>query len=247
MSFFRKLKLDNIKFVELRNSPFYIANINHIKLSEAIIWLSNAINKASQKYGIIAGLLVTLTRHEHGYDEACFLLDAIKESKSNIIIGMDISGDERVNFDRRVARIYKSAKYEYNLGISIHAGETWNIENVLWTINECEADRIGHGYAASKSKEIMELIREKEICIEVSMISGIRTGNVKSYEEHPVREFIKYNVPFVLCSDNPCIHNCTLSDEYRILNDVEQNEKILSDMYRRQKEYSFLRRRGDIL
>jgi len=239
---FRKLKSDKITYVEFRNSPFYISRLNDISLEKVLHWLVEAISINSKIWGIDAKLILSITKHEYDYNEAVQLINAIKNINSDRIVGMDMSGIEDVEVDSSVVKIFRRAKNELGLGISIHAGETGNEHNIEWAIKQCQADRIGHGTAALKSKKVIELIKEKNVCIEISIISNLRTNSVKNIETHPILDFIKNEIPVVLCTDNPAVHGSTLSDEYKILNRLVSDEKIIKHILNNGKEYSFRRK-----
>ncbi|MGB5965454.1 MAG: hypothetical protein WBF77_07385 [Sulfurimonadaceae bacterium] len=108
-------------------------------------------------------------------------------------------------------------------------------------IDSFEADRIGHGTAAEMDQELMAYIKEKDVCIEVCPISNRLTGAVKDNDDHPVVEFLKNEVPFVICSDNPAIHNKTINDDYMSFYDETGRKDILESMFAIQKKYSFIK------
>lgn len=94
------------------------------------------------------------------------------------MIGLDLAGNEDITPPPETASLFRSAKDKYGLGITIHAGETGNADNIRNAIISYGADRIGHGTAVIRSPEIMDLIRELDICIEVCPISNRLTGAV---------------------------------------------------------------------
>ena len=191
----KKLKSDNIRYIEFRNSPFYICKLNNISIDKALDWLVQAITVNSKIFNIEAKLIISITRDEFDYDESLELLKAINRTSSNVIVGIDLSGNEDVQIDTRVVNIFRKAKEEYGLGVTMHAGETGNEDNIRWAIRECLVDRIGHGTAAIKSDSILELILEKVICIEVCMISNIRTNSISKMNKHPVKVFLEKVTP----------------------------------------------------
>lgn len=236
---FKKLKSDNVKYVEFRNSPFYISKLNNISIHKALEWLTQAISLNSNIFMIEARLIISITRHEFDYDESLKLLKAIDRVDKNIIVGIDMSGNEDIQIDTRIVNIFRRAKDEYGLGITMHAGETGNEDNIRWAINDCLVDRIGHGTAAIKSDSVLELILKKDICLEVSMISNIRTSSVRNIKQHPVKTFVEKKIPFVFCTDNPSVHQNTLSDEYELFLSEVGKQEIILDMFERQNKYSF--------
>lgn len=238
---FLKLSMDNIKFVELRSSIIYLTGLLDKSLEETLIFLITLLNKASAKYRIKYGLILTVTRGVYSMSSLTSLMDAYKNIDTpKEIIGIDLAGNEDVQVPMDLGSAFRYYKDKFNLGITIHAGETGNVENIKSAISEFGADRIGHGTAAGKCNETMELLARKKICVEICPISNRRTGAVKSKEAHPVKEFIKNNVPFVISSDNPGIHMATLSDDYWDFYKETQNLEILNKMFEQQKRYTFI-------
>ncbi|WP_263705364.1 amidohydrolase family protein [Shouchella tritolerans] len=238
---FLNLASDNINYVEFRNSPFYISKINNIPLKEAISWLVSVIYKNTLKFNIDARLILSLTRHELKDSQAFDLLEAIKDvNKYNIIVGVDMSGDEDVSVPKEIKHFFLNAKEEYGLKVTIHAGETGNSSNINWAINECNADRIGHGSGAIFSEYTLNLIKEKDVCLEVCLYSNLMSGNCTDISNHPIKVFIERDIPFVLCTDNPSVHGKQLSEEYMLFLNTFNRLDIINDMESRTKKYSFI-------
>ncbi|MFD1735418.1 hypothetical protein ACFSCX_02475 [Bacillus salitolerans] len=241
-SAFENLKKDNVSYIEFRNSPFYISKINGISLEEALVWLIESIKEQSYLYDINARLILSLTRHELLEVNVNQLLEAIRKvNTDNVIVGVDMSGNEDTKLPYSIEKFFLRAKEDLGLGITIHAGETGNHENVEWAIKNCGAMRIGHGSAAVKSENLLNLIIEKDICLEVCLISNLRTGYVQGIEEHPLKVFLEWDIPFVLCTDNPSVHGASLSDEYTLFLNHFKRADILEKMYERNNKYSFWR------
>ncbi|KMM88060.1 adenosine deaminase family protein [Pseudomonas lundensis] len=240
-SAFENLAAQNVKFVELRSSIIYLALLNNVTVPEALLWLTEEIYSASLKYGIRGGLILTISRGDYAAEHLRTLLAAYASiGKPEIIVGLDLAGNEDTVSPTELPQLYRKAKSDLGLKITIHAGETGNPQNIIEAITEFDADRIGHGTAAFKSTKIMELMHKRDICIEVCPISNRLTGAVKSSESHPVREFIKFGVPFVICSDNPAIHGASISDDYNEFYKETENSAILENMLTLQKKYSFM-------
>lgn len=100
--------------------------------------------------------------------------------------------------------------------------------------------RIGHGLALGKDRRLYQLLRERGVCVEVCLISNMRTGQVREYGEHVVGDFIREGVPFVLCSDNPAVHAAPLSTDYSVFAECFGYEQI-DGMFKQQMKYAFAR------
>lgn len=236
----KMLSEDNITYVEFRNSPFYISKLNNIPLKESIEWLLNSMNAHSHTFGIDARILFSITRHEYDEGECNGLLKTLKKIDSTRIVGVDLSGDENSPVDKKVSNFFRSAKEDLGLGVAIHAGETGNFQNIEWAIKECNADRIGHGISAIQSPQILHLIKEKDVCLEVSIISNLRTNAVCNIKAHPIFSLIEKNIPITLCSDNPAVHNTTLSQEYEHLLSLT-NQDVVTKIMENANYYTFSR------
>lgn len=238
---FLNFKLSNIKFVEIRNTILYIANLNNISVETAIIWILTALDNASKSTGIDYGLIITIRRSGQACKDVIKILSAIKNlGLPKKIIGLDLAGNEDATIPENISLFFKRAKYELNLGITIHAGETGNLDNILEAINVFEADRIGHGTAAMHCIKTMDLLREKDIAVEVCPISNRRTNSLKKDDAYTFHQFLKYDVPFILCSDNPAIHNLNLVEDYKVFMQETNNIEFLTKHYQNQRKYSFL-------
>ncbi|ENO0730374.1 amidohydrolase family protein [Vibrio parahaemolyticus] len=241
-SAFFELKNDNVEFVELRNSVIYISLLNNITVQEALEWLLQDIEECSSRYNIKAGLLLTITRGEYAPEHLRALVDAYKSlGRPQSVIGLDLAGNEDVSPPPETAYLFRTAKDEEGLSITIHAGETGKSQNIEDAIINYSADRIGHGTAIVQAPRLIELVKKKDICIEVCPVSNRLTNSVAENESHPVREMVKHEVPFVVCSDNPSIHGSTLSDDYFELYKETNNALLIQNMLSTQKKYSFIK------
>ena len=239
---FDNLFSDNVRYVELRNSPFNIAKLNNISIQAAVEWLVSAVQESSAKWKIEAGLILSVERQRHfSLEMAWDLLAAIKGNlRGGTILGMDVAGDETFPIDRRVSKVFRRAKDELGLKITIHAGEQGSANNIWWAVNDCGADRIGHGLAAKNDKKLLRLLAKKRICVEVCLQSNLLSGQLNSSDAHPVyTEFLDYGVPFVVCSDNPSLHNQPLSVEYSEFYRQAENVQLFDGMLSSQKEFAF--------
>ncbi|MBD9561723.1 adenosine deaminase family protein [Pseudomonas sp. PDM09] len=241
-SAFENLQSQNVTFVELRNSVIYIALLNNITISTALSWLIHEIDRASDKYSIKAGLIITISRGDYAPDHLRSLMEAyVQLGRPDRVIGLDLAGNEDTTSPVELGQLFRKAKEEQGLKITIHAGETGNPENIRDAIINFDADRIGHGTAAYKSLAVMDMLRDRDICVEVCPISNRLTGAVGAHESHPVSEFIKMGVPFVICSDNPSIHDSNINEDYLEFYRETHNIDILESMLNRQIKYTFLR------
>lgn len=233
---------NNVRFVELRSSVLYLATLQKCSPAKALERLIESTGQAAEHYGIRRGLILTVTRGDYSAVNLSTLLQAYQDlDMPRDVIGIDLAGDEETKYPSELPALFRKAKDRFGLGITIHAGETGRVENVRAAVELFGADRIGHGTAAGKAPELLELLAAKGICVEVCPISNRLTGAVPKDEAHPLQLFRRYGVPFVICSDNPAIHQRGLADDQAAAMAEGLSIGDMRQQYEVAKRYSFMR------
>lgn len=241
-SAFEGLLKNNVRFVELRSSVLYLSSLQECALPDALHRLIVATQIAADHCSIRRGLILTVTRGDY----SAVHLDALLSAYRSLgcppdVVGIDLAGDEEMSYPRELPGMFRAAKDRFGLGVTIHAGETGRPENVRDAIEAFGADRIGHGTAAGGNDWLMEMLVEHDVCVEVCPISNRLTGAVPASAAHPLREFQDFGVPFIICSDNPAIHERGLCEDYA----AAMTEGVSLEALRRQhelaKSYSFIK------
>ena len=83
-----------------------------------------------------------------------------------------------------------------------------------------KVDRIGHGTRAGEDETLLDYLVEKQIPIEMCPISNLRTGVVKTIQEHPIRDYFQRGLFITVNTDDPKMFGNSLVEEYQTL--VEQ-------------------------
>ncbi len=206
--------VDNIHYLELRFSPQALARVRGFDWAEVTDWVITAVQQASQDYNIQVGLIVTLVRHEpvaQAYHVAQIAYDRVDKG----IVGIDLAGDEVKYPPAPFTPIFKTAK-EVGLGVTIHAGEWASAVGVRQAIETLYADRVGHGVRAIENSWVLKLIQERAVALEVCLTSNLQTGVVHSISHHPLVDMLDLNILATLNTDDPCVSNLTLTDEYEV-------------------------------
>ena len=134
----------------------------------------------------------------------------IHKNDSIGVVGFDVAGDEgsfplKSVPDRMTKGVQRAQ--ELNVPVTLHAGE-WpekfgSLDNVKFAIDELKVQRIGHGITLRSDLEYLKKLKDSNVTIEVCLTSNIGYGfKVKSYEDHPVKLFRKYGVPYSFSMDN---------------------------------------------
>lgn len=92
---------------------------------------------------------------------------------------------------------FQKAK-EFNLNITIHAGEVGNAEFVERAVKDYGATRIGHGYRIILDEDLMDDMKRRNIHFEACPTSSLETGGwdfkndeEKDWKAHPVVKMLR--------------------------------------------------------
>lgn len=130
------------------------------------------------------------------------------------IVGIGLGGFEELGPARWFTVLFEKAR-ERGLHLTCHAGETTNAQSV-WDALSIGAERIGHGVRAIEDPRLLDELRYRDIPLEISISSNVRTGAVPSLDEHPVRRLFDAGIPITLNTDDPALFQCTLESEYAL-------------------------------
>lgn len=83
----------------------------------------------------------------------------------------------------------------------------WIINNIIFK-KQIDAillgtERIGHGFALAKHPSLLEMVKDRNILIEVNPISNQVLKLVEDYRNHPCSIYFSDNYPVVISSDDP--------------------------------------------
>jgi aminodeoxyfutalosine deaminase len=85
----------------------------------------------------------------------------------------------------------------------------------IWgALDALQADRIRHGIRAVEDPGLIEELAARQIVLDVTPISNVRTGVVRSLEEHPLPELVAAGIPCTVSTDDPEMFDTDLTREY---------------------------------
>lgn len=149
-----------------------------------------------------------------GPDPAVPVFKFAAENRHRGIVGIGVGGFEDMGPARWFTRHFEEAK-ESGLRLTCHAGETTGPQSV-WDALSIGTERIGHGIRAIDDPTLLDELRLRDIPLEISITSNVRTGAVPSLDAHPVRRLYDAGVPIILNTDDPALFDCTLDGEYAL-------------------------------
>ena len=208
---------EGIKILELRYSPTFIQLNHDLSFDQIHQAITKGYHRAEKDFNMAVGLICVIQRIL-GVEVAEKVSDFAIAHKDSFI-GLDLA-DNEVGFEATpYAPCFQRAKKE-GLGITVHAGEVLepgSENNVLISIEELGATRIGHGIQVIRSEKIIEKVIKNNVVLEVCPKSNWLTSAISSYTEHPINRLKEKGVKVTVNSDDPGIFKSHLFVEYEIL------------------------------
>jgi aminodeoxyfutalosine deaminase len=95
-----------------------------------------------------------------------------------------------------------------------HAGEAAGASSVRGALEELGADRIRHGVRAVEDAGLVAELADRGTVLDVCPLSNLRTGVVRSLEEHPLPRLVAAGVPCSISTDDPAMFDTDLTRDY---------------------------------
>ncbi len=207
----------NIKLFEVRFSPDWAFHGHGLDWDACLESLTRARVRAEAEFDMAIGY-IAITSRSMGPESCVKTVDwAIRHREH--IIGIDLADSERDFPLREFVRSVMKAK-DAGLKVTIHTGEDTPASFVRETIELASPDRIGHGIHAIEDMQVAELLKERNITLEVNPWSNYLTNSVRTIEEHPLKRLFDLGVKVTINSDDPEVLETNLNNEYRIAHEV---------------------------
>lgn len=208
----RYLGTNNIRYAEVFFAPSKLIQ-NGLDFKEMVQTLDRLARDSRLSGGPDVRFLVDVSR-TFGRENASKNLQRVISSRVNSVIGIGLGGAELMGPARDFKDVFAQARAE-GLRAVAHAGEDDGPWSVRDAVELLRAERIGHGTSVIQDPSLMELIREKQIPIEICLTSNLFTGKyVRRPEDHPVRRYYDDGILCAVNTDDPEIFNVNLTEEY---------------------------------
>lgn len=201
-----RLVSQNVIYAEIRFAPMFHTQ-RGLSYDEIINAVLKGINSNSK---IKTNLILCLMRGKSTFDNMK-TLDAAYKYLNKGVCAIDLAGDEG-NYPLEDYYKYFELAKKRNIPFTIHAGEVKE-EEIRKAIN-LNPKRIGHGITVINDNDLCNLIKAKDILLEVCPTSNIQTDVVEKYNEHPIKKLYENDILININTDNSSISNVTLTEEY---------------------------------
>ncbi len=233
----------NLVLQELRFNPMFRnrrgeRDLDHI--INAALW---GLERALLEYPKVkAGLILMMDRRLTPEQNEVIVDKAIRYHGKGVV-GVDLAGPDRRTFSiARIAHLFHRAK-DAGLGVTIHCGETGNLQEMKYVVREIKPHRIGHGIAAARDPKLMDRLVEQGITLEVCPTSNLKNGMVKDTRtlRQIYRTLADHGVPMTINTDGPELYDTNVFKEQQFLLKIEaMTRQELTRCNRRAFESSFI-------
>jgi adenosine deaminase len=143
------------------------------------------------------------------------------------VVGFDIAGAEAGYPPSRHLAAFQHMQ-RANGHYTIHAGEALGLPSIWEALQECHADRLGHGVrimddisvdTAGRATlgRLAQYVRDKRIPLEMCPSSNVQTGATRSIAEHPIGLLRKLQFRVTVNTDNRLMSGVSVSSELAAL------------------------------
>jgi len=196
----------NIRYAEV-NVGLNVFTRSEVDTATVLDLLSKEAERAA-RLGTTIKWIGGLNREE-GVDVTAGWVDEVLDSP--VISGFDLHGTEpgwpADMFADVFAPVLKAGKK-----LKMHAGEMAGPEYIRAAV-EVGATQIGHGTSAVKDPDTIEMLRDRDIVVEVCPTSNERLRNFPNYGKHPICEMEEGGVKITLNSDDALFFGPDLTHE----------------------------------
>lgn len=203
---------DNVIYAEIRFAPNKHLE-NGLTLDEVI----TSILKGLKEVPIKTNLILCMMRGD-SYAKNVEIIKYAKKYLGKGVVGIDLAGNEALYPVNNYQELFAIARKE-KIPFTIHAGEGDGALSVIKAIN-LGAKRIGHGVRAIESTEALNLLKEKDITLEVCPKSNLDTKMYNKLESHPIKKLLDKGVKVTINTDNRTVSNITLEETYKELKET---------------------------
>jgi adenosine deaminase len=205
------LMLDGVRYAEIRWAPrlHLDGGLSVAAVIEAVV---AGIARAAAAHGPAAplmGLIVTAMRQHP--PAANVELANVAASFGTPVVGFDLAGPEALWPGPPHAAAFNAA-HDGGLALTAHAGEVPGPQRVREAL-DLGVRRIAHGVTAIEDADLVQLLRARDVTLDLCPTSNMQAGVVADLASHPIAELHRAGVSVTLSTDDRTVTGTTLTDE----------------------------------
>ncbi|MCW2616042.1 MAG: adenosine deaminase [Frankiales bacterium] len=220
------LAADGVVYAEVRYAPELHLE-GGLTLDEVVGAVQEGYRQGCHDRPIRVVTLLTAMRHAARSLEIAEL--AVRH-RADGVVGFDIAGAEAGFPPSRHLAAFQHMQ-RANGHFTIHAGEAFGLPSIWEALQECHADRLGHGVRIVDDVHVdtdgtvtlgalAQYVRDCRIPLELCPSSNVQTGAAPSIAEHPIGLLRSLQFRVTVNTDNRLMSGVSLSSEMSALVDA---------------------------
>ena len=183
--------------------------------------------EARELHGVDVRLTPDITRGA-APEEGVELVRYAAKYRERGIVGVGLGGEEALHPPEKFVEAFALGRAE-GLGSVPHAGEVVGPVSIWGAIDALQADRVRHGIRAVEDPALLEELAARQIVLDVTPLSNVRTGVVESLDVHPLPDLIAAGIPCTVSTDDPEMFDTDLTREYEAVASLGLHPKWFFD------------------
>jgi aminodeoxyfutalosine deaminase len=168
--------------------------------------------EARELHGVEVRLTPDIPR-VYGLEDALTTARYAAKYRDRGVVGLGLGGPEDGHPPEPYAEAFALAR-DGGLASVPHAGEAAGSGSVRGALEVLAADRIRHGIRAVEDAGLVAELAGRGTVLDVCPLSNLRTGVVRSLEEHPLPQLVAAGVRCSISTDDPAMFDTDLTRDY---------------------------------
>ncbi|KON88837.1 adenosine deaminase [Sporosarcina globispora] len=228
---------ENVKYMEVRFAPLLHTQMG-LSVEEIIQSVIEGMKEAEEQFDINGNIILSCMR-TMSVESAFEVVEKGKRFLRKGVVAIDLCASEEEGFCGKFIEPIALAR-EYGFRVTIHAGETGIGKNVLEAVEWLGAERIGHGVFIKNCEEAYNIVKEKQVVLEMCPTSNVQTKAVNKFSEHPIYDFHRDGIKVTVNTDNRTVSDTTMTKECDIVcNEFAMSDEEYKQIYKNSVEASF--------
>jgi adenosine deaminase len=205
------LMLDGVRYAEIRWAPRLHLE-RGLSVAAVIEAVASGVARAAATHGPVTplfGLIATAMRqHPPG---ANVELARVAAEFGPPLVGFDLAGPEASWPAPPHAAAFIAAQ-DGGLGLTAHAGEIPGAARVREVL-DLGVTRVAHGVTAIEDPDLVQLLRARDVTLDMCPTSNVQAGVVTDLASHPIAALHRAGVSVTLSTDDRTVTGTTLTEE----------------------------------
>jgi adenosine deaminase len=202
------LAADGVRYAEVRWAPRLHLE-RGLSVAAVIDAVATGVARATDSNGLLVTLIVTAMRSHPPAVNAELARTA--GEIGGPVVGFDLAGPE-ADWPAPPHAIAFVAAREAGLALTAHAGEVAGAHRVR-DVLDFGVRRVAHGVTAIEDPAVLDLLRARDVTLDLCPTSNVQAGIVPALAEHPLATLHRAGVSVTVSTDDRTVTGITLSEE----------------------------------